>query len=37
VPVIIWALSLVLILKYPLTRDKLSDIRAFLEQRRGRL
>ena len=37
VPVIIWAFSLVLILYYPLTRQRLSDIRGMLEDRRGKL
>ncbi|WP_309385887.1 MFS transporter [Cerasicoccus frondis] len=37
VPVIIWFFSLVLILFYPLNREKLSDIRVMLEDRRGKL
>jgi GPH family glycoside/pentoside/hexuronide:cation symporter len=36
-PVVIWAFSLALILYYPLTRQKLADIRNFLETRRGKL
>ncbi len=36
-PVVIWSVSLVLVLYYPLTREKLCDIRERLEARRGRL
>lgn len=37
IPVGIWMISLLLILFYPLTRQKLADIRVELEDRRGKL
>ncbi len=36
-PILIWGFSLLLILKYPLTRGKVFDIRTLLEDRRGKL
>jgi GPH family glycoside/pentoside/hexuronide:cation symporter len=36
-PVVIWMLSLALVIRYPLTRQRLSAIRSMLEERRGKL
>ncbi|WP_309383045.1 MFS transporter [Cerasicoccus frondis] len=36
-PVAIWIFSVILILKYPLSRERLLDIRTLLENRRGKL
>ncbi len=36
-PIIIWSSSLLMIDFYPLTRQKLEDIRQLLETRRGKL
>jgi Na+/melibiose symporter-like transporter len=35
--VVIWMLSLALVIRYPLTRQRLSAIRSMLEERRGKL